>query len=133
MLFWPDWHLIVKMVSSIDIDDSHQRTLGLGPAAIISVVLVAYLCWNRFQPGLVKIPGPTLAAYTKLWRLHSVWQGSAHLDAIALHRKHGNLVRIAPTHVSVADPKWIPTFYGTRENYTKVNERYFSNTCDNEC
>lgn len=66
------------------------------------------------------LPGPTAASYTKWWRVYSVWRGSAHLDAIALHSKHGNLVRIAPNHVSVADPRWIPVFYGKEEDYTKV-------------
>ncbi|CAK1363649.1 Pisatin demethylase [Cercospora beticola] len=75
---------------------------------------------NKFQSGLTSIPGPPVAAYTKLWRLHNVWKGSAHLDAIKLHKKYGNLVRIAPNVVSVADPKWIPVFYGAKEDYTKT-------------
>ena len=86
------------------------------------VALVGFnLLYNKFQPGLVNIPGPPAAAYTKFWRVYSVWRGSAHLDAIELHKKYGNLVRIAPNHVSVADPKWIPVFYGTKEEYTKVS------------
>lgn len=90
-------------------------------ALIFIAVIGGYLLWNKFQSGLVSIPGPSLAAYTKLWRVYNVWCGSAHLDAIALHKKYGNLVRIAPNHVSVADPKWIPIFYGTKEDYTKVS------------
>lgn len=78
------------------------------PFLLISVVL--YLLWNKLQPGLRSIPGPTVAAYTKFWRVWSAWRGHAHIDAIELHKKHGNLVRIAPNHISVADPKWIPVF-----------------------
>ncbi|KAM3419786.1 hypothetical protein BST61_g3119 [Cercospora zeina] len=89
------------------------------PILAILVVVVLIAVRNKFQPGLASIPGPPLAAYTKLWRLYSVWKGSAHLDAIHLHKKHGNLVRIAPRVVSVADPKWIPVFYGAKEDYTK--------------
>jgi hypothetical protein len=36
------------------------------PVAIILAPIVLNLLWNKFQPGLVKIPGPALAAYTKL-------------------------------------------------------------------
>lgn len=84
--------------------------LGSHPIPFLLIFVVLYLLWNKLQPGLVSIPGPAVAAYTKYWRVYSVWRGHAHLDAIELHKKHGNLVRIAPNHVSVADPKWIPVF-----------------------
>jgi hypothetical protein len=90
------------------------------PVPIILGLIVFNLLWNKFQRGLVKIPGPALAAYTKLWRLHNVYNGHAHLTAIDLHRKYGPLVRIAPNHVSVADPKMIPVIYSNKEDFTKV-------------
>lgn len=65
------------------------------PVQIICVLVVLNLLWNKFQLGIYQsqLPGPTVAAYTKLWRVWNVWRGSAHLDAIELHRKYGNLVR----------------------------------------
>jgi hypothetical protein len=90
------------------------------PVAIILVPIVLNLLWNKFQPGLVKIPGPALAAYTKLWRLYNVYRGHAHLTAIDLHRKDGPLVRIAPNHVLVSDTKMIPVIYSNKEDFTKV-------------
>lgn len=110
-----------------------QQFLFAHPLFILSAVVAFYLCYNKFQRGLSSVPGPTLAAYTKLWRLHNVWRGSAHLDAIALHKKHGNLVRIAPNHVSVADPKYIPIFYGSKENYTKVTTSRSKHGCHPLC
>ena len=86
---------------------------------LIALVIIR-LAYNKFQPGVWRIPGPTAAAYTKLWRVYDVWRGTAHLTAIDLHRKHGALVRIAPNHVSVADPDFIPEFYNIREDYTKT-------------
>lgn len=108
------------MASASTILATIQQVVKQYPVPILLGLFILNLLWNKFQPGLVGIPGPTAAAYSKLWRVFSVWRGSAHLDAIALHKKHGNLVRIAPNHVSVADPKWIPIFYGTKEEYTKV-------------
>lgn len=87
------------------------------------VVLIAVR--NKFQSGLTSIPGPPVAAHTKLWRLYNVWKGSAHLEAIKLHKKYGNLVRIAPNVVSVADPKWISVFYGAKEDYIKVRAHFY--------
>ena len=78
------------------------------------VLVVGSLIANRFKPGLSDIPGPALAAYSKLWRLHNVRQGSAHLTAIELHRKYGKLVRIAPNVVSVGDAMEIPKIYNIK-------------------
>lgn len=108
------------MASVVGVLQQVQHLVKQYPVQIVVVLVVTNLLWNKFQPGLVSIPGPTAAAYTKLWRVYSVWRGSAHLDAVNLHKKHGNLVRIAPNHVSVADRKWIPIFYSTKEDYTKT-------------
>src|SRR3954453_23572090 len=84
-------------------------------------VVVIHLLYNKFRPGLRGIPGPVLAAYTRLWRLYDVWKGDAHHTAINLHRKYGPLVRIGPNHVSVSDPKEISNIYGLKTGYTKVD------------
>lgn len=88
--------------------------------ALISGLLLLLLLRNRFKKGLRDIPGPTLAKYTRLWKLHNVWKGDHHNTAIALHRKHGHLVRIGPKHISVGDPKAIPIIYGLNKGFTKV-------------
>lgn len=98
------------MTSATGVLSQVQHLVKAYPVPILLATLLVYALWNKFQPGLVSIPGPTVAAYTKYWRVYSVWRGHAHLDAIELHKKHGNLVRIAPNHVSVADPKWINVF-----------------------
>lgn len=90
------------------------------PLQLLSAFVFLRLLWNKFQRHLVQIPGPTLAAYTKFWRVYNVWKGHAHLTAIELHRKYGPLVRIGPNHVSVSDPSYIPVFYNIKENYTKT-------------
>ena len=90
------------------------------PIYTLIAFVVLRLAYNKFQPGVWRIPGPTAAAYTKLWRVYDVYNGTAHLTAIELHRKHGALVRIGPNHVSVSDPDFISQFYSIREDYTKT-------------
>jgi cytochrome P450 len=90
------------------------------PLYTILAFLIIRLIYNKFQPGLRAIPGPAAAAYTKYWRLYDVWKGKSHLTAIEIHRKHGVLVRIAPNHVSVSDPDFIPIIYNIKEDYTKT-------------
>ncbi|KAB5559620.1 cytochrome P450 oxidoreductase [Coniochaeta sp. 2T2.1] len=85
----------------------------------VTVLYVLSLLYNRYRPGLSGIPGPALAKWTKLWRLHDVYQSQSHWTAIRLHRQHGPLVRIAPNVVSVADPKEIKTIYSLTSAFTK--------------
>ncbi|KEF51473.1 cytochrome P450 oxidoreductase [Exophiala aquamarina CBS 119918] len=96
-----------------------QHAISGYPFQLIFVLILFRLVWNKFQRHLVGIPGPAVAAYTKFWRLYDVWKGEAHLTAISIHRKYGPVVRIAPNHVSIADPSFIPVIYNIKENYTK--------------
>jgi hypothetical protein len=86
---------------------------------IILALSISYLL-AKTKPHLRSIPGPRLAAYTKLWRLHDVYKGASHLTAIELHAKHGKLVRIAPNVISVSNPDEIPKIYGFKGEFTKT-------------
>jgi hypothetical protein len=92
-------------------------------AYVVCIILTAValrLLTNRFKRGLRDIPGPTVAKYTRLWKLHSVWKGDHQNAAIDLHRKYGALVRIGPKHVSVSDTDAIQVIYGLNKGFTKV-------------
>lgn len=93
------------------------------PIIIILTLIVLDLLWNKFQRGLVNIPGPPLAAFTKWWRFYDVYMKHSHLSAIDHHKKYGKIVRIAPNVVSVADPKMISVIYSNREDFTKVGQQ----------
>lgn len=87
---------------------------------LIVGLIIARLVTNRFR--LSGIPGPSLAAYTRLWKLYNAWKGDHHHTEIELHRKYGSLVRIGPRHISVSDPKAIPIIYGFNNGFTKVRQ-----------
>jgi hypothetical protein len=93
---------------------------SIAALVVFFVFLILRLLNNKFRRGLNSIPGPTLAAYTSLWRLVAVWNGHAHLTHIRLHEQHGPLVRIGPNHVSVSDPAAIPIIYGLKSRFYKV-------------
>lgn len=88
---------------------------------LISVVFFIRFLWRRHGGNLNRIPGPTLAKYTRLWKLHSVWKGDHQWTEIALHARHGPLVRIGPRHVSVGDPRAVAVIYGLGRGFTKVS------------
>lgn len=55
------------------------------------------------QPGLKEIPGPWLGRYTNLVLKWHVLGGQRTKYVHSLHQKYGDMVRIAPTEVAVAD------------------------------
>jgi hypothetical protein len=94
----------------------YSRLLVLLTLACIAIRLLS----NRYKHGLRDIPGPFVAKYSRLWKLHSVWKGNHQDTAVGLHQTHGPLVRIGPRHISVGDPDAIPVIYGLNKGFTKV-------------
>ncbi|KAL8897199.1 MAG: hypothetical protein Q9192_002703 [Flavoplaca navasiana] len=93
------------------------KTLDSLPAqaslAAFTLVLVLVSClWTRYKPHLRKIPGPTLASFSNLWKIAGVLKQDMPWRNIAAHEKYGPLVRIGPNHVSTSDPEALKVIYG---------------------
>lgn len=73
------------------------------------------------RPGLRQLPGPRLAAITRLWNLTNVIGGNAPKNFRKLHEKYGRIVRTGPNHVSISDPAAVPEIYGILSTYAKVS------------
>lgn len=86
--------------------------LVFGPA-------VAYVIYQIFLSPLSSIPGPFWASLTRLWITKRAWDGDMSQTMLALHKKHGNLVRTAPNEISVADLTAIKTIYGAGTRFRK--------------
>lgn len=84
---------------------------------VLSIVL--HLARNKFHHGLQKHPGPALAAYTNWIRFYSALRRDTEHLHIALHRKHGDIVRLGPNVLSFADPRSIKIIYGLKKGLTK--------------
>ncbi|KAI0592379.1 benzoate 4-monooxygenase cytochrome p450 [Pyrenophora tritici-repentis] len=90
------------------------KVLGLGALFIISQYVLAYL-----QSPLKKIPGPFLAKFSDIWRFLNHY-GQTHIETQRkLHEQHGDIVRLGPNTVSVADQSLIKTIYNTRGTFLK--------------
>lgn len=77
---------------------------------VLCCLLLAYL---RVLVGSIsRIPGPFSAKFSRLWMVKHSWQGDMHRTMIALHQKHGKLVRTGPNEVSVSDLAAIKKIYG---------------------
>lgn len=89
------------------------------PIVLVTLV-VGHLISNKYWNGLHKYPGPTLAAYTNWWRLRDVSKKNHQWTNIALHREHGDIVRLGPNVLSFADPRAIKAIYGLNKGVYKV-------------
>jgi hypothetical protein len=77
--------------------------VGIYAAEILSVCgVLLYVIYQCFFSPLAKYPGPFWAKLTKLYRANLSLRGHAHRDFIALHKKYGNIVRVAPNELYFA-------------------------------
>ncbi|KAL6709305.1 hypothetical protein ACN47E_001712 [Coniothyrium glycines] len=88
------------------------------PVVLLSSAL-AFLLHNKYWKGLNKYPGPWSAGYSNWWRFRDVRKRNHHLTTLALHRKHGDIVRLGPNVLSFADPKAIKQIYGLNKGVVK--------------
>jgi len=70
----------------------------------LPLLLTIHFLRRRYASPLRHYPGPFLASGTRLWKVWSVSTGHTELDHIAIHRKYGPVVRIAPNELSFSNP-----------------------------
>ena len=81
---------------------------------------ISYLIYTRYLTGISHIPGPFIASVSNFWKIRAAWQEAMPQQNIALHKKHGPLVRIGSNMISVDDPAALPIIYGFKPIYLKV-------------
>ena len=112
-----------------------QETVALLKAHWILVLLstvIAHLVYNYTKGELWRIPGPWLRGVSSLPRILSVYNNNSHDEDIKLHRKYGNIVRLAPNLLSIADPTEINQLYGIGMKFYKSRFYNLSTTYDDE-
>ncbi|KAH9976216.1 cytochrome P450 monooxygenase [Lactifluus volemus] len=91
--------------------------------AIIStfIILVHLLVWLVDPNGLRTFPGPFLARFSDLWLGRVAQQGHRSQVVHEMHEKYGTFVRIAPNHLSIADPAALQVVYAHGNGSLKSN------------
>ena len=87
---------------------------------LLLTTLILRIAIKRYASPLRKYPGPFLASFSRLWKVLSTASGRTHLDHIALHRKYGPVVRIAPDEVSVSSPEAARTLLSAGKRFFKT-------------
>lgn len=68
-------------------------------ASVLVGGLIILILRRRYFHPLRNIPGPFLASLSSLWMAKQAYGDSFHRTNIALHEKHGKLVRTGPNEV----------------------------------
>ncbi|KAI0509332.1 cytochrome P450 [Xylaria bambusicola] len=80
---------------------------------------LAYVVYQCVFSPLAVFPGPFAAKLSKTWRAYVTYRGHWHRDLVALHRRHGSVVRIGPNELSVIDPDAFLQIYSANGAYAK--------------
>ncbi|KAF9875733.1 cytochrome p450 [Colletotrichum karsti] len=78
------------------------QALGLG-VILISVYTVYYIIYNLFFHPLRHFPGPLAMRATRAAYCYRLVRGTLSFDMLELHRKYGQVVRIAPDELAFSD------------------------------
>ncbi|RDB28044.1 Benzoate 4-monooxygenase [Hypsizygus marmoreus] len=105
--------VILGLVHQVDLPGLVQR-VDLPTLAVIipSVIVIAHVVpWLYDSHGIRLYPGPLLAKFSDLWL--GVVSKNGHRSEVIheIHKKYGPFVRIAPNHVSIADPDALAIVY----------------------
>ncbi|KAL4746876.1 hypothetical protein BDW72DRAFT_206983 [Aspergillus terricola var. indicus] len=71
---------------------------------LVVLLIVSTVVKRRYLSALHDIPGPSLASVSTLWKIRQIIKGHTEEVMLALHRKHGDFVRIAPNEISISHP-----------------------------
>ncbi|KAF2137719.1 uncharacterized protein K452DRAFT_291318 [Aplosporella prunicola CBS 121167] len=97
---------------------STAQALLYALTTLLSLTLLHALLRALTSPH-VRIPGPPLARLTKLWYLCQIQRADFHGTNIALHARHGPVVRVAPRWFSLDDPGAVRAVYGHGTRFVK--------------
>ncbi|KAE9368510.1 cytochrome P450 [Stipitochalara longipes BDJ] len=109
----PSQRLFVENVAQISLVSGAKKGI------VVAVLALLYVLYTRYATPLRKIPGPLLASITKLWLVQQTRGFDRHNVDIALRKKYGTMVRIAPNEVMVSSLGAIRTIYGAANSYRK--------------
>lgn len=82
------------------------------PIYLSVCLILGYLTYNRFFHPLAKVPGPFLASISPLWLVYRAYVADRVKAEVALHRRYGSVVRIAPDEVIFSNQEYFNTVYG---------------------
>ena len=88
-------------------------------AAGFTLALLMMINAVRSYYRLSHIPGPPLAAFSRLWLLSGLFGTRNHLNLHEASQKYGSLTRIGPNHLTTSDPELVRRMSAPRSPYRR--------------
>ncbi|KDR80199.1 hypothetical protein GALMADRAFT_242488 [Galerina marginata CBS 339.88] len=98
----------------LDVVNLLYQNLNLSSLALLlplGIVLVHLIPYLLDPHGIRQYPGPFLAKFSDLWLGWVSKDGHRSEVVHSMHQKYGPIVRIAPNHVSIAEPDALSVVY----------------------
>lgn len=89
---------------------------------LVSTIILAHFIPYILDPySIRRFPGPFIAKFSDIWL--GVVSRRGHRSEVVhdMHRKYGSFIRIAPNHVSIAEPDALATVYAHGNGTLKSN------------
>ena len=96
----------------------HPFQLIVTLVALLIGIIVARAIANRYT-HLAEYPGPSWAAYTRLWLSKTIASGDSARLFVDINKKHGPIARIGPNHLLTDDPELTRRVLAARSHYTR--------------
>ena len=80
--------------------------------------LIGQTAWSFFDK-LRSFPGPVAAKCSSFWLVQRCRRTRRSESVMALHRKYGDFVRVAPNHISINRPEAVAEIYGHKTGFVK--------------
>jgi benzoate 4-monooxygenase len=111
-----------KMTKTLSLPElTPLQPLVVAVTAVILLVtfLLSYATYQLFLGTLSPIPGPFWAKITPFWLTLQCRRTARSRVVIAMHEKYGDIIRIAPNHISISRPTALAEIYGYKSGFTK--------------
>lgn len=93
--------------------------LFLAVSFVTAFILAFY---QRYQNGLARFPGPTLASFSDLWRFGYSLYNRHSSPNVSLHKRYGPVVRMGPRMLSFSTPEAARDIYSAGKHFKKVSQ-----------
>jgi len=108
----------------LDYDYSFSMHLDSRFSVILRYIVIAGVGWYAFSSLLAwrrlrQFPGPFLASFSYLWGFHAMVFGRLDVAIHGAQKKYGQLVRIGPNDLMIADPELMMHMSSARSKYVR--------------
>ncbi|RDL36198.1 Cytochrome P450 oxidoreductase [Venustampulla echinocandica] len=99
--------------------------VALYPLPLLAIVILSILTLNVISVlktryfHLNTIPGPSFAAFTRLWLCKVIASGDSAKKFVDINKEFGPIARIGPNHLLTDDPEVVRRILAARSHYTR--------------